>query len=144
MPRPGAPAGPGAAGAANGVWPRRSGGARAGAGGQPGRGGPAPRPTRCTVRLPRTTAARVPPNLPLPRGTRKVLATSCPILPSGEAPQLPCTVLGTQLWASCESGRSGPEEEGTSLRPHDLVDVQLQKFSLLPSSQRTGTIIAKN
>ena len=35
-----------------------------------------------------------------------VLTHSCQLLPD--------CVLGTQLWASCESGRSGPEEEGVT------------------------------
>lgn len=42
------------------------------------------------IPAPRTAAARVPPNLPLPRGTRKVLRhLPPPILPSGRLPSSP-------------------------------------------------------
>lgn len=131
-PRPGAPAGPGGGG--GGQWGlaeairRGAGGRRAG---QPGRGGPAPRPTRCTSRLPGPRPPGSLQTFPSPGARGKFSATSYP--PSyplaGSPAPLHCPghpALGLlRIWTIRSRGG-----RGYSLRPHDLVDVQLQKFSL--------------
>lgn len=106
---------PGAAGAANGVWPRRSGGARAG-GGQVSPAAVGQRRVLPGAHPGSQDHGRPGPSKPSPPQGH---AESSPPPPTPHptlwrAPQLPCTVLGTQLWASCESGRSGPEEEGVT------------------------------